>query len=73
LQAVRQKKVRGNVASTPNQKHKKQVQILKGTNHAISSYNGSAVKIYNATTGLVRFENEIIFFYFEETELALKL
>jgi hypothetical protein len=27
------------------------------------SYNASAVKIYNATSSLVRFENKNIFFY----------
>jgi hypothetical protein len=29
------------------------------------SYNASAVKIYNATSSLVRFEDKNIFFYFE--------
>jgi hypothetical protein len=31
----------------------------------IESYNASAVPIYNAMSGLVRFENKNIFFYFE--------
>jgi hypothetical protein len=29
-------------------------------------YNASAVKIYNATSSLVRFENDNIFFYNEK-------
>jgi hypothetical protein len=33
----------------------------------IMSYNASAVKNYNATSSVVRFENTIIFFYFEKT------
>jgi hypothetical protein len=31
------------------------------------SYNASAVKIYNATISLVRFEKKSFFFYFEKT------
>jgi hypothetical protein len=31
------------------------------------SYNASAVKIYNATRSLVRFENKDVFVYREET------
>jgi hypothetical protein len=31
------------------------------------SYNASAVKNYNATISLVRFENKHIFFYLEKT------
>jgi hypothetical protein len=30
---------------------------LPGANPTIASYNASAVKIYNATSSLVRFEN----------------
>jgi hypothetical protein len=38
-----------------------------GANPAIVSYNVSAVKIYNATSSLVRFERKTIFFSFEKT------
>jgi hypothetical protein len=31
------------------------------------SYNASAVKNYNSTSSLVRFESKSIFFYFENT------
>jgi hypothetical protein len=31
------------------------------------SYNASTVKIYNATSSLMRFENKYIFFFIEET------
>jgi hypothetical protein len=34
-----------------------------GANPTIASYNASAVKIYNATGSLARFENKIIIFY----------
>jgi hypothetical protein len=34
-----------------------------GANPIIASYNASAVKIYNATSSLVHFENENVFFY----------
>jgi hypothetical protein len=42
----------------------------------IESYNACAVKIYDATSSLVRFENKSIFFYCEKmlqpiTTLAL--
>jgi hypothetical protein len=37
-----------------------------GTNFTIASYNAGAVKIYNDTSSLVRFENKNIFFYREE-------
>jgi hypothetical protein len=32
----------------------------------IVSHNGSAVKIYNATSSLMRFDNKNVFFYFEK-------
>jgi hypothetical protein len=35
-------------------------------------YNASAVKIYNATNSLVRFENKDVFFYFEKRSSLLK-
>jgi hypothetical protein len=38
-----------------------------GANPTIVSYNASAVKFYNTTSSLVRFENKTIFFYFEIT------
>jgi hypothetical protein len=34
-------------------------------NPSILSYNASGVKIYNATSSLVRFESKNIFFYIE--------
>jgi hypothetical protein len=34
------------------------------------SYNASAIKIYNATISLVRFENKNIFFSLEKPALA---
>jgi hypothetical protein len=37
-----------------------------GANPTIASYNASAVKIYNASGSLARFENRNIFFYFEK-------
>jgi hypothetical protein len=36
-------------------------------NPAIVSYNASALKLYNATSSLVHFENKNIFFYFYKT------
>jgi hypothetical protein len=38
-----------------------------GANPTIVFYNAGAVKIYNATSSLVRFENKNIFFDFERT------
>jgi hypothetical protein len=38
-----------------------------GPNPAIINYNAGAVKIYNATSTLVRSENKIIFFFFGNT------
>jgi hypothetical protein len=35
-----------------------------GANPTFVSYSAGAVKIYNATNSLVRFENKNIFFYF---------
>jgi hypothetical protein len=40
-------------------------------NPTTSSYNASAVKIYNATSSLVRFEINGIFCYFEERSSLL--
>jgi hypothetical protein len=34
---------------------------------AVNFYNASVVKIYNATSSLVRVENKNIFFYIEKT------
>jgi hypothetical protein len=36
-----------------------------GANATILSYSGSAVKMYNATSSLVRFENKNIFVLWE--------
>jgi hypothetical protein len=33
---------------------------MPGANPAVVTYNGSAVKIYNTASSLVRFENKII-------------
>jgi hypothetical protein len=41
--------------------------VNPGPNPTIASYNTSVVKIYNATSCSVRFENKNIFFYFEKT------
>jgi hypothetical protein len=38
-----------------------------GANPTIASYNASAVKIYNATSSLVRFENKIFYFILKST------
>jgi hypothetical protein len=43
------------------------VDTTAGSNPTIASYNASAVKIYSATSSLVRFENKNIFFYFKKT------
>jgi hypothetical protein len=43
------------------------VHIKPGAKPTIVSYNASTVKIYNATSSLVRFGNRNIFFYFEKT------
>jgi hypothetical protein len=37
-----------------------------------ASYNASVVKIYNATSSLVYFENLNIFFYFEKRSILLQ-
>jgi hypothetical protein len=39
-------------------------KIISGPNPTIKSYNASVIKIYNAKSGLERFENKNIFFYF---------
>jgi hypothetical protein len=39
------------------------VRLAPGPNPTIVSYNASAVKVYNAKSSLVRFENKNIFFY----------
>jgi hypothetical protein len=41
----------------------------KFRSHTIASYKASAVKIYNATGSLLRFENKSNFYKFEETLL----
>jgi hypothetical protein len=38
-------------------------ELTIGPNPTIMSYNASAVKIYNFTSSLVRFESKIIFLY----------
>jgi hypothetical protein len=43
------------------------VRVPPGANATIVSYNASAVKNYNSTSSLVRFESKSIFFYFENT------
>jgi hypothetical protein len=43
------------------------ILLEPGANPTIASYNASAVKIYDATSSLVRFENKNIFLYFEKT------
>jgi hypothetical protein len=40
--------------------------VIAGANPTIVSYNASAVKIYSATSSLVRFENKSILIYFEK-------
>jgi hypothetical protein len=37
----------------------------------IVGYNASAVKIYNSTSSLVRFENKNVFFCFEKRSYSL--
>jgi hypothetical protein len=41
-----------------------------GANLTIASYNASAVKIYNATSSLVRFESKNTFFGISKNALA---
>jgi hypothetical protein len=43
-----------------------------GANPTIASYNASAVKIYNATSSLLRFENENNFYKFEKRTSLLQ-
>jgi hypothetical protein len=45
---------------------------MSGANPTIASYNASAVKIYNAMCGLVRFENKTILFYYEKGSSLLQ-
>jgi hypothetical protein len=47
----------------------KKVTLKSGANPTIVSYIASAVKIYNAASGLVRFENNN-FFYLEKNALG---
>jgi hypothetical protein len=42
-------------------------RLTPGANATIAFYNASAVKIYNATSSLVRFESKNIFFLFVKT------
>jgi hypothetical protein len=42
-----------------------------GANPTIMSYNASAVKIYNPTSSIVRFQNKDILFYNEKNALSL--
>jgi hypothetical protein len=44
--------------------------MIPEANPTIVNYNAIVVKIYNATSSLVLFENKIIFFYFEKSALA---
>jgi hypothetical protein len=46
------------------------VGLGSGADHTTVSYNASAVRIYNATSSLVRFENKKIFLYFEKNAVA---
>jgi hypothetical protein len=41
-----------------------------GANPTIVSYNGNAVKIHNATSSLLLFENKNTFLFFEKNALA---
>jgi hypothetical protein len=43
-----------------------------GANPTTSSYNASAVKSYNATSNLLRFESKNIFFYLEKSTSLLR-
>jgi hypothetical protein len=45
------------------------VGMAPGVNPTTVSYNASVVKIYNATSNLVRFKNKNTFFYFEKMVL----
>jgi hypothetical protein len=44
-----------------------------GANPTTESYNASLVKIYNATSSLVRFENKNIYIFFEKTIYGYQL
>jgi hypothetical protein len=44
--------------------------ITPGPHPTTESYNASVVKIYNATSSLVRFKNKYIYFDFEKNALA---
>jgi hypothetical protein len=43
------------------------ISYASGANHTAGIDNASAVKIYNAVSSLVRFQNKDIFFYFKNT------
>jgi hypothetical protein len=45
---------------------------MPGANPTITSYSASVVNFYNATDSLARFENKIIFFYFEKRSSLLQ-
>jgi hypothetical protein len=45
---------------------------VPGANPTIAIYNASAVKIYNAKSSLLRFENGNIFFYLKKRSSLLQ-
>jgi hypothetical protein len=47
--------------------------VNAGVNPTIGSYNASSVKMYNATSSLVRFENKNLFRYFKKRSIAYYL
>jgi hypothetical protein len=49
------------------------IAIFPGANPTIVSYNASAVKIYNTTSSLVRFENKNILFFLDFLEKSCSL
>jgi hypothetical protein len=46
-----------------------QSKLEAGANPAIGSSYASAVKVYNAKSSLVRFENNYIFFFYEKRSI----